>query len=288
MSHKAAKTGPGAMVLVAIEQYFPEGARIIDDDLAYRIMPFGYRAYVWVMWCFKDWLIRTLEKKAPGLWGGIMGRKRYIDDKVVEDGNGQVEAVVNLGSGFDTRVYRLPALSKVPVWEVDQPETIDAKQSRLKKVFQEVPTHVTLVPINFNREELGTVLASHGYVSDTKTFFIWEGVTQYLTEEGIRATLSFLAKAPAGSRLAFTYVPKDFIDGKVLNGQEYLYKKMLLKDKSWFFGMNPEEVADFLGVYGWRVLEHLSYEELAERYIKPTGRELLPMAIEWMVYAEKV
>lgn len=43
------------MVLVAIEQYFPEGARIIDDDLAYRIMPFGYRAYVWVMWCFKDW-----------------------------------------------------------------------------------------------------------------------------------------------------------------------------------------------------------------------------------------
>jgi len=217
-----------------------------------------------------------------------MGRKRYIDDKVVEDGNGQVEAVVNLGSGFDTRVYRLPALSKVPVWEVDQPETIDAKQSRLKKVFQEVPTHVTLVPINFNREELGTVLASHGYVSDTKTFFIWEGVTQYLTEEGIRATLSFLAKAPAGSRLAFTYVPKDFIDGKVLNGQEYLYKKMLLKDKSWFFGMNPEEVADFLGVYGWRVLEHLSYEELAERYIKPTGRELLPMAIEWMVYAEKV
>ena len=35
MSRKAAQTGPGAMVLVAIEQAFPEGERIIDDDLAY-------------------------------------------------------------------------------------------------------------------------------------------------------------------------------------------------------------------------------------------------------------
>lgn len=147
---------------------------------------------------------------------------------------------------------------------------------------------MTLVPINFDREELGAVLASHGYASGTKTFFIWEGVTQYLTEEGIRTTFAFLAKAPPGSRLVFTYVPKTFIDGKVFYGQEYLYKGMLLKDKSWFFGMDPKDVPDFLGVYGWRLLEHLSYEELAERYVKPTGRELLSMAVGRMVYAEKL
>ena len=115
-----------------------------------------------------------------------------------------------------------------------------------------------------------------------------EGATQYFTEAGIRGTFGFLAEAVAGSRLAFTYVPKDFIDGKVFYGQEYLYRRMLLKGKSWFFGMDPENVADFLGDYGWRVLEHLNYEELAERYVKPTGRELLSMAIEWMVYAEKI
>jgi methyltransferase (TIGR00027 family) len=276
------------MVLVAIEQHFPHSARIINDDLAYRIMPLGYRTYVWLMKRFKDWMIRSLEKKAPGLWGGITSRKRYIDDKVVEDADGQIEAVVNLGAGFDTRAYRLSGLSKVPVWEVDQQENVDAKRLRLRKMFQQVPANVTLVPINFDREELGTVLASHGYTSDMKTFFIWEGVTQYLTEEGIQGTLDFLATAAAGSRLVFTYIAKDFIDGKVLYGQEYLYKRMLQKAKSWFFGMEPEKVDDFLGVYGWCVLEHLSYEELAERYVKPTGRELLSMAIEWMVYAEKL
>ena len=290
MTHKAAITGSGPTAIVAIEQHFPEGARIIHDDLAYRILPFGMRAYVWLMRLSsaRDWMVRAAEKKAPGIWAMVMCRKRYIDDKVAEAADGQAERVVNLGAGFDTRAYRLPALAKLPVWEVDLPQNIDAKRSRLRKVLEEVPAHVTLVPIDFDREELGAVLASHGYAADTKTFFIWEGVTQYLTEAGIQTTFDFLAKAPAASRLAFTYVRKDFIDGTVCYGQEYLYKKMLLKDKIWLFGMDPEDVADFLGVYGWRVLEHVGYEELAERYVKPTGRKLVSMALERVIYAEKL
>ncbi len=291
MTYKAAITGPGPMAMVAIEQKkFPESARIINDDLAYRILPFGMRAAVWLKLRLfsRDYMVNWMEKRLPGIWGGLMCRKRYIDDKVAEAADGQAETVVNLGAGFDTRAYRLPPLAKVPVFEVDLPENIDAKRSRLRKVFEEVPAHVTLVPIDFDRQELGAVLASQGYAGDTKTFFIWEGVTQYLTEAGIRTTFDFLAKAPAGSRLAFTYVLKDFIDGKVLYGAEYLYKKMVLKDKSFLFGMDPEDVADFLGVYAWRVLEHLGYEELAERYVKPTGRKLVSMALERMVYAEKL
>jgi methyltransferase (TIGR00027 family) len=143
------------------------------------------------------------------------------------------------------------------------------------------------VPIDFDHEDLATALASHGYEPDRKTFFIWEGVTQYLTETGIRATMEFLARAPAGSRLTLTYTPKDFIEGEVFYGQKYLYKKMLLKDKIWLFGFDPGNVSDFLGEYGWRVLEHLGYDELGKRYVMPTGRELQSMAIERIVYAEK-
>jgi O-methyltransferase involved in polyketide biosynthesis len=51
--------------------------------------------------------------------------------------------------------------------------------------------------------------------------------------------------------------------------------------------LDPEKVDEFLGKYGWRVVEHLGYDELGERYVKPTGRKLLSMAIERMVYAEK-
>jgi hypothetical protein len=42
-------------------------------------------------------------------------------------------------------------------------------------------------------------------------------------------------------------------------------------------------VDNFLSEYGWRLVEHLGYDELAERYMKPTGRELPSMMIERMV-----
>jgi methyltransferase (TIGR00027 family) len=289
MTQAAARTGVGPTVTVAVEQYFPEDQRIIEDSLAYSILPFPMRAFVRLMRpaFIRDWMIRASEKSAPGIWGGLMCRKRYIDQKLIESID-QIDAVVDLGAGFDTRAYRLPALAGMPVWEVDQPENIGPKQARLRKLFGEVPTHVELVPIDFDREELDAVLASHGYPADRRIFFIWEAVTQYLAETGIRTTFDFLARAARGSRLAFTYVRKDFLDGQVMYGQEHLYKQYVVRGKIWLFGLDPEGVVNFLEPYGWRVIEHLSYEELAERYVKPTGRELASTPIERMVYAEKL
>lgn len=277
------------MTMVAIEQHFPEDQRIVEDNLAYPILPFGTRAFVWLMRIdpARDWMVRVTEKSLPGVWGAMMCRKRYIDEKLI-DAADQVNAVVNLGAGFDTRIYRLPSLAQTSAWEVDQPENVEPKRVRLRKLFGEVPTHVRLVPIDFDREELGLVLASHGYPRDARTFFVWEAVTQYLTETGIRTTFDFLAEAVRSSRLTFTYVRKDFIDGSVMYGGEDLYNKYVVKDKIWLFGMNPEDVDDFLGEYGWRVIEHLGYDKLAGRYVEPTGRELASTPIERMVYAEKL
>jgi methyltransferase (TIGR00027 family) len=289
MTQAAAKTGVGPIALVAFEQHFPKQERILEDDLAYHILPFGLRAFVWMTrpsWV-RNWMVRATEKEAPGLWGGMMCRKRYIDEKVIESA-GQIDAVVNLGAGFDTRAYRLPALAKIPVWEIDQPENIESKRAQLKRLFRNVPAHVTLVPIDFDHEELGAVLTSHGYLTDKRTFFIWEAVTQYLTESGIRTTFDFLAKSLRGSRLAFTYVRKDFLHGQNMYGWEKGYEQYVIRDKMWIFGMNPEGWPNFLREYGWQIIEDMGYDELAERYVKPTGRVLSSAPIERMVYAEKL
>ena len=265
MSRKAAQTGPGAMALVAMEQSLPENKRIVNDDLALRILPLGYRVEVKLMKPITKWIIKKSEQKVPGLWGSIMSRKRYIDDRVSEYADGRIDAIVNLGAGFDTRSLRLPALAQV----------------------QPAPQHLNLVEIDFDHQDLGTVLTSNGYSPEMKTFFIWEGVTQYVTESGIRATFQFLARAAPGSRLVFTYTPKDFIDGGNFYGQEYLYKQMLVRDQIWLFGIDPVEVEGFIGEYGWRVVEHLGYDDLVERYVAPTGRNLQSMDIERVVLAEK-
>jgi len=51
--------------------------------------------------------------------------------------------------------------------------------------------------------------------------------------------------------------------------------------------MDPEAAPGFLDASGWRLIEDLGYEELAERYIKPTGRDLVTTPIERVVCAEK-
>jgi methyltransferase (TIGR00027 family) len=273
------------MVLVAMEQSFPEPERILSDGLAHPILPLPFRVEVRLFRPFAVWVVNKSEQKVPGLWGGIMSRKRFIDDRVTESTDGGIDAVVNLGAGFDTRAYRL--LSGVPVWEVDLEETVRAKRASLERLFRAVPAHAHLVPVDFDGQDLEAALESNGYALDKRTFFIWEGVTQYLSEAGVRATFDLLAGAPAGSRLAFTYTPKDFIDGEVLYGQDYLHRRMLVRDRLWLFGLDPNGVDDFVGEYGWRVTEHLGYDELHGRYVKPTGRALQSMAIERMVLAEK-
>lgn len=291
MSRKAAETGPGAMSLVAMEQIkFPPSRRIIKDALAFRMLPFGMRTAIRLKAgpFSGDFIVAQVEKKVPGLWGSIMCRKRYIDDKVSEAvKSGEVEALVNLGAGFDTRAYRLPALAGIKVFELDQPVSIERKRRRLERIFGGVPDHVSLIPINFDREDPGQALQNSGWDLHTKTLFIWEGVTQYLSESGVRATFDFLSGASPGSRLLFTYIRRDFLEGQDLYGLDFLHGKMVQKGGIWLFGMNLEEVDGFLGGYGWGALDDLDYKDLADRYVKPTGRHLQTMSIERVVYAQK-
>jgi len=289
LAERAAKTGIGPTAVVAIEQFFPRNRRIVIDDLAYNILPAGTRAFVWLMRAhvFREWMIRATEKKLPGIWAGMLGRKRYIDEKLTESIGG-MDAMMNLGAGFDTRAFRLRELSGVQVWEVDQSENIRKKHKRLLKVLGSIPSHIRLVPVDFDRGELEGMLASQGYSGEMKTFFIWEGVTQYLTDGGIRSTFDFLAHAAPGSHLAFTYIRRDFLDGRNMHGWQEGYRKYVTNDGLWLFGMNPEEWPSFLQKYGWRLREDVGAGELDERYIRPTGRQLHATPIERIVHATKV
>lgn len=298
MANEAAKTnggvwpkpGTGVMpiAVVATEQSFPKEERVVDDPLALRMLPPGVRLIVRLMWIgwLRDWVIGKSEKTDPGLWGDFLVRKRYIDDRL-RAACGQIEAVVNLGAGFDTRAYRLPAISHLPVWEVDQQRNIVAKEKRLNEIFGKVPSRVRLVAIDFDTEDLAATLTSNGYLSVTRTFFVWEAVSQYLTEQGVRKAFDFLAQAPKGSCLAMSYVRKDFLDGRNLYGWEAAYKRFVT-GKMWHFGMEPEAAPGFLREYGWELIEDVGYDQLARRSPELSHRRLAATPVERMVYAEKL
>jgi len=195
--------------------------------------------------------------------------------------------VVILGAGFDTRPYRLTRQVRIPVFEVDLPVNIARKAKTVRRVLGDPPLSVRLVALDFERDDLLTALAEHGYHTDYRAFFICEGVTQYLTEDGVRRTLQGLRVAAPGSRFVFTYVRRDFIDGTNLYRTPTLYRNTRERQQLWHFGLQPDEVAGFIGEYGWRLVEQAGPDEFVQRYVEPTGRKLNASQLEWSVYAEK-
>ncbi len=277
------------MVLAAVEQNEPAGRRLVDDDLADLFLPAPLRWLVAATRAapIRRLMIRGSEFSGPGLWANLACRKRFIADKITESLD-DINAVVILGAGLDTRAYLLNRQVRIPVFEVDLPVNIARKAKTLRRVLGGPPLSVRLVALDFERDDLLTALAEHGYHTDYRAFFICEGVTQYLTEDGVRRTLDGLRAAAPGSRLVFTYVRRDFIDGTNRYGTRTLYRTVRQRQQLWHFGLEPDEVADFIAEYGWRLVEQAGPEELVARYVEPTGRKLKASQLEWSAFAEKI
>jgi methyltransferase (TIGR00027 family) len=231
-------------------------------------------------------MVRASEWSGPGLWANLACRKRFIGDKLTE-ALADINAVVILGAGLDTRGYRLTRQVRIPVFEADLPVNIALKAKTVRRVLGQAPLSVRLVALDFEHDDLLTALAEHGYHTDYRAFFICEGVTQYLTEAGVRRTLEGLRAAAPGSRLVFTYVRRDFIDGTNRYGTRTLYRTVRQRKQLWQFGLEPDEVAGFIAEYGWRLVEQAGPDELVQRYVEPTGRKLKASQLEWSAFAEK-
>ncbi|CLL97983.1 O-methyltransferase [Mycobacterium tuberculosis] len=160
----AAQTAFGPMVLAAVEQNEPPGRRLVDDDLADLFLP---RPLRWLAGATRSAVLRRLlisasEWSGRGLWANLACRKRFIGDKL-DEALGDIDAVVILGAGLDTRAYRLTRRVRMPVFEVDLPVNIARKAKTVRRVLGELPLSVRLVALDFEHDDLLTALAEHGY-----------------------------------------------------------------------------------------------------------------------------
>lgn len=124
----------------------------------------------------------------------ICARARYaaaVLDTAVPAGLSQL---VVLGAGLDTFGYRHP-YADLRVVELDHPATQAWKRERLAAGGIDVPGSVTHAPIDFERDDLGEVLAHH-VDTDRPVLCWWLGVTPYLSTEAITQTLTVLGGLP--------------------------------------------------------------------------------------------
>lgn len=285
----SAQTAFGPMVIAAVERYTPPRQRLFDDELAVRFLPTGVR---WIVRAcrfrpVRDLLVGMTERSAPGMWGSMLCRKRYADDAVADALATGIEQVVILGAGLDTRACRLVAPAGALAFELDQRANAAHKLRRLRAIYGQAPERLRVIPVDFESDDLATVLGRAGFDSARPALFVWEAVTQYLTEEAVRSTFAFLTKAPAGSRLIFTYVRADFLDGTNLYGAGRLRERMTGRYNVWKFGIAPQNVAALLREYGWADREQVGPAEYQARYLRPAGRDMPVSEIERFVRAEK-
>ncbi|MBA7628375.1 hypothetical protein ES703_35856 [subsurface metagenome] len=286
---KPSSTGYGPAVMRAMENLLPEDKRLFEDPYSEKFLSPFYKFFVILMRSPKilNFLIKIRERLTPGIIGGLNCRTRYIDDVLNNAIKEGVGTVVNLGAGMDTRAFRIPGIENIQYFELDFPELQKVKRSYIDKKIGELPSNVSLVPIDFNSQDLGEELKKAGYTLSSKTLFIWEGVTQYISKEAIDNTLKYVAQASSGSRIVFSYVLESFINGShIPDGLNSLYKFTLKKkDPLWFCGFEPAKMYEYLSKYSLYLIEDVGTEEYLERYMKPKGRDLTVMEIERTVLA---
>ena len=85
----------------------------------------------------------------------VVTGSRYLEDEVDKAVGQSVSQYVILGAGLDSFAYRRPELAKVlHLFEVDHPATQAWKRSPFRATGVELPTNLSLVPVDFEKESL--------------------------------------------------------------------------------------------------------------------------------------
>jgi methyltransferase (TIGR00027 family) len=217
------------------------------------------------------WII---DRRWPGVRTSVVARTQLIDDTIAASLYG-IEQLVILGAGFDSRAYRLAALRRLAVFEVDHPDT-QATKRRVLDGARSVPRkHVRFVPVDFQKRALVSAMAEAGYRETAPTFFLWEGVTNYLTEAAVDATLRWCARAAAGSLVLFTYVHRDVLTRpQMFEGTKNLFASLEKAGERLTFGLEPGELRAFLAARDLTLESDVGAAEYRGRYFGERARRM--------------
>lgn len=205
---------------------------------------------------------RAARALSFGLVDHLSLRTRTIDDAIMDVAAPQL---VVLGAGLDARAHRMDALGDVIVFEVDHPATQGFKRGRAK-ALRRAAREVRYVGVDFERDDLGERLSLAGHDVAKPTTWVWEGVTPYLTEDAVAATLDVIrARTAAEGALVMTYGTPDL--GSVPRVLRPLVPPAFHILGENLRGLMPRERAqELVRARGFAILADEGMSELARRY----------------------
>jgi methyltransferase (TIGR00027 family) len=209
----------------------------------------------------------------------IVARARFIEDLVAEQAGAGVGQYVILGAGLDTFAQRRPAIGTgLTVFEIDRPGAQAWKRQRLIELGFGVPEWLRFVPADFEAgDPWWERLAAAGFDAGRTAIVACSGVSMYLTEAAIAATLRQIAAFAPGSTLAMTFLlPLDLADPEVRPGLEMAEKGARAGGTPFISFFTPPEMLALAHEAGFGDARHVSAYDLAQRYFAERADGLCP------------
>lgn len=260
MRERASFTAAMIAVSRSLGRVLPEDARLIDD-------PYGERfatPFLRFIARHAGWLRPVIE----GTVATVQVRTHLLDQALLSFLRQGGQQVLILGAGFDARAWRFAeALRAARVFELDHPAT----QAR-KRELMPPNRDVTFVPWDFESQavdHLPGALAALGHDPTRATFTLWEGVTMYLSEPAVDATVRAVAALSApGSKLVVTYVERTALERPSL-ARRLVGRLVARLGEPLRFGFSPSELPAWLSARGFALTHDVSFREGAGLLLPP-------------------
>lgn len=170
-------------------------------------------------------------------------RTRFFDDVMLRYLE-QIEQVVILGAGWDTRAYGLAQREGVLIYEVDEVNTQTQKRESLEKANIDT-SNVKYIAADLEKESLLDAINRTDFDINKPALILMEGVTYYLEPEAVKAILQTVATSLAReSAIAFDYAGKHIIEGDAFQLNSIIVPMSRLISEQWKFGISTEAPAE--------------------------------------------
>jgi methyltransferase (TIGR00027 family) len=208
-----------------------------------------------------------------GLIDVLVVHARFVDEYLAEAGRAGIRQVVILGSGMDTRPYRLWWPPGTTVYEIDQPEVVDFKTEVLRGLGAELTANRRAIGIDLRRD-WPDGLRRVGFDAAQPTAWVAEGLlVGYLPPDAQNRLLQTLtAMSATGSRFVADHIPT-WSPSQLAEGRAFVdtWRQHGLDLATLTYPGEYRYVPECLAAHGWRTVERnvidlLTGMGLAERF----------------------
>lgn len=233
------------------------------------------------------WQERPDMKYTKRLRASIVARARFVEDLVIAQSKKGIDQYIILGAGLDTFAQRKPDVaSALQIYEIDQPGMLAWKQERLTELGIGVPDNLHFVPVDFEISSWWDELLKAGFNINKPAVIACTGVSLYLTEEAIVATLNQIATLASGSTLAMTfYLPIELLDDEDKPMQEMAEKGARASGTPFVSFFAPGEILAMAKNAGFKDAKTISTRDMEQSYFKDRPDGLLPASGEVFLLA---